>query len=65
MARLTYRDLKKELDALSEERLDDHISVYDSVDDECYEVFRIHKNDEKSHTADVLDLGHLVLHLAK
>jgi len=63
--RLTYRNLKKILDETPEERLDDHIAVYDAADDECYEVVKTYRNNKDSRTADVLDPDHLVLFLLK
>lgn len=63
---LSYRQLKKVLNELPEDRLDDQISVYDPADDECFEVLNTYRN-TKDHprTGDILDEGHLVLTLQK
>lgn len=66
MDNLTYRHLKRTLDALPEERLDDQISVYDPSEDECHEVLSMYRNSkDHPHTGDVLDEDHLVIFLRK
>jgi hypothetical protein len=61
---LTYRKLKEILDK-HPEHLDEHISIWDAADDECFEVHNAYFNNEDSPTSDVLDKGHLVLFLQK
>lgn len=54
----TYRELKKKLDELSEEQLDQNVTLYDHDDDEYYPVTVSVTTVDYT---DVLDKGHAVL----
>lgn len=54
---LTYRTLKKYLDSLSDEQLDDNVTVYLSEYDEYYPVEAVYT----SESDDVLHSGHVYL----
>ena len=53
---LRYRDLKKALDSLPEEQLDQNVSVYVSSEDEYFPLKELDLAED-----DVLDEGHLIL----
>ncbi len=61
MNHLTYRELKAALETLSEENLDDDVTVYLSHEDEYYGISQTGTSEED----DVLDKGHFFLATAK
>lgn len=59
MTATTYRELKKALEKIAPEHLDDDITIHEGFSDEYYRVeTSVHATD-----TDVLDEGHPVLHI--
>lgn len=58
---MTYAELKKVLDGLSEEQLRDDVTLIDLSIDEVLEVNGHRTIEPHDQFADVLDSGHLVL----
>lgn len=62
MKNLTWRELKAEIDKMTDEHLDDNISVYDSYEHEYRSVEAISIADGTTENGeDVLDNGQLIL----
>ena len=55
---MTYQDLLKYLHTLSPEELEQDVTIYDSYNDEFFQVRKCSRNQNET---DVLDVGHVFL----